>query len=46
MKEYLQKLGKGGYRLAMITLTYHGFNLDTGELLPDYGWQPNHIRDL
>ncbi len=42
---YLKRVGRG-YRLAMLTLTYHGINLDTGELLPDFGWQPNHIRDF
>jgi hypothetical protein len=44
---YLKQAQAGeNYRLVMITLTYHGVNLETGELLLDFGWQPNHIRDF
>ncbi len=44
---YLKEAQAGeNYRLVMITLTYHGLNPETGEILPDFGWQPNHIRDF
>jgi hypothetical protein len=45
LKAYLRRVGQG-YRLAMLTLTYHGLDYDTGQPLPDFGWQPNHIRDF
>jgi hypothetical protein len=43
LKAYLNRVGHG-YRLVMLTLTYHGIDFDTGEPLPDFGWQPNPIR--
>lgn len=44
---FLENIGrKKQHRLVMMTLTYTGFNLETGELLPNYGWEAGHIRDF